>query len=97
MSRLYKKGYNYDCPEPSRLNKNHEYDGNQYKHKKKDYEKSDKKKKKSFKKKEQIKAFLGEWITDGDPRRRSPGSPSTMMNHLYLHHPCVSWQDVTTR
>jgi hypothetical protein len=29
------------------------------------------------------------------PRRRSRGSPSMMMNHLYLHHPCVSWQEVT--
>jgi hypothetical protein len=31
------------------------------------------------------------------PRRRSRGSPSMMMNHLYLHHPCVSWQEVTPR
>ncbi|XP_025825200.1 uncharacterized protein LOC112900569 [Panicum hallii] len=55
----------YDCPEPSRINKKHEDEGNQYKHKKKDYEKSDHKKK-SFKKREQIKALLGEWITDGE-------------------------------
>ena len=96
MSKLNKKGYNYDpkknkfrarknkddakkicyncgkyghlsydCPEPSKLNKKQK--DNDYRHKhKKNYEKKDHKKKKFFKGKERNKAFLGEWITDGE-------------------------------
>ena len=97
MSRLNKKGYNYDpkknklctrrsndnakkmcyncgkyghlsydCPEPSKLNKKQDDDDNQNKYSKKSHEKKDFKKKRSFKRKEDIKAFLGEWITDGE-------------------------------
>ena len=97
MSRLNKRGYNYDpkknkfrtrkskdnvkkvcyncgkyghlsydCPEPSKLNKKQEDGDNQYKTSKKSYEKKDHKKKGSFTRKEKVKAFLGEWITDGE-------------------------------
>ena len=97
MSRLNKKGYNYDpkknkfrtrksndnakkmcynCgkyghlsydySEPSKLNKKQDDDNNQNKHSKKSNEKRDFKKKRSFKRKEDIKAFIGEWITDGE-------------------------------
>ena len=97
MSRLNKKGYNYDpknnkfctrksndnakkmcyncgkyghlsydCPEPSKLNKKQDDDDNHNKHSKKSHEKKDFNKKRSFKRKEDIKAFLGEWITDGE-------------------------------
>ena len=91
MSRLNKKGYNYDpkknkfctrksndnakkmcyncgkyghlsydCPEPSKLNKKQNDDDNHNKHSKKSHDKKDFKKKRSFKRKEDIKAFLGE-------------------------------------
>ncbi|XP_039797549.1 uncharacterized protein LOC120662475 [Panicum virgatum] len=58
----------YDCPQES--NKKQDED-NQPRHNKdhdhkKDHDKKDYKKKRSFKKKEKIKAFLGEWITDGE-------------------------------
>ena len=56
----------YDCPKPSKFNKKQEDDGNQHEHSKKDYEKKHNKKKKSFKRKEKIKAFLGEQITNGE-------------------------------
>ncbi|XP_039805102.1 uncharacterized protein LOC120669409 [Panicum virgatum] len=100
MSRLNKKGYNYDpkknkfrtrrnqdnsnkmcyncgkyghlpydCPEPIKPNKNQEDEGNQHKYSRKSHEKKDKSKKRSFKRKENIKAFLGEWVTDGETSR----------------------------
>jgi len=91
MSRLNKKGYNYDpkknkfrtrrnqdnsnkmcynygkyenlsydCPEPIKPNKKQEDEGNQHKHSRKSHEKKDSSKKRSFKRKENIKVFLGE-------------------------------------
>ena len=56
----------YDCPEPSKLNKKKDDDDNHNKHSKKSHEKKDFKKNRSFKRKKDIKAFLGEWITDGE-------------------------------
>ena len=56
----------YDCPEPIKPNKKQEDEGNQHKHSRKSHEKKDSSKKRSFKRKENIKAFLGEWVTDGE-------------------------------
>ena len=55
----------YDCPEPIKPNKKQEDEGNQHKHSRKSHEKKDSSKKRSFKRKENIKAFLGEWVTNG--------------------------------
>ena len=56
----------YDCPEPSKLNKKQEDGDNQYKTSKKSHEKKDYNKKGSFTRKEKVKTFLGEWITDSE-------------------------------
>ena len=46
--------------------KKQEDEGNQHKHSRKSHEKKDSSKKRSFKRKENIKAFLGEWVADGE-------------------------------
>ena len=67
MLQLWEYGHlSYDCPEPTKPNKRQEDDGNQHRHSKKSHEKKDSSKKRSFKRKENIKVFLGEWVTDGE-------------------------------